>query len=312
MNFTKESAEQLIEAKKTNNQECFVNHEKHEEQTIYGTGTAQKVYLRVSEFFSSSLKKKPKDCTKDNLFKHVTQQHIKKEDYPQISNYWLSVKNKYIAGSIKDEPQAKFWNKFGQLYGDAKKDPKTPTNTKKSPERMDSDQWVLRDQETIIDDIIVRRSCKFLLYDSIKRGSDIAYTLDDLDLNKVAEKAKVEETVDRSGVSTTERKVPICTTELREIFRRWDFFDNHLTFYTNFETCDPPWFTHGVKDWAQYSVDLALKIKLKYSDLTSQIDALINIFDSGNYPDVISGYHKLKPSERLGGTFVHMVDKGRE
>ena len=311
MNFTIQTAEQLIEKKTNNDPECFVNHEEHEEQTIYGTGTAQKVYLRVSEFFC--LHPKRRDWTPEGLYKHVTQKHIKKEDYSQISNYWLSVKNMYIAGSkIEEQPQGAFWQKFGELYKSVGKDPKTPTNTGKSPERMESGQFVLRDQETIIDDIIVRRSCKFLLYDSIDRGSDIAYTLDDLDLARVASKAKVEETVDRSGVSTRERKVPICTTELREIFRRWDYFEEHLTFYTNFEACLPPWFTHGLQDWAQYAVHLAGKIKLKYNDLTGQIDALSNLCGSGQYRDVISGYHELNPSVRLRGTFVHLVDKSRE
>lgn len=312
MKFDESDAKALLEALKEHKQQFIVCHGA---QTIYGTGSAQKVYLRVQEFFET---KNPKDWLAKNLVAHVGLKHIVKEDYPAISNYWLSVKNQYIKNqklpeaSLDDKAKKAFWGQFNSLYEQQAKDPRTKPLVLKGPEIQapNTVPFVPRDDEALIDDIIVRRSCKFLLYESIERKQDIAYVLDDLNLDTVAQRITVTETTDRLGPGTQERKVPVCTSELREIFRRWDFFANHLTFYKDWKVSDPPWFTHGRQHWATYAAHLAGKITAQHP--TNQAlglkQAEVNRFiQSNDYLMAILAFHEMQPSRHLRGAFINMV-----
>ncbi|KPF48828.1 hypothetical protein D621_15645 [beta proteobacterium AAP51] len=83
----------------------------------------------------------------------------------------------------------------------------------------------------------VRRACKFLIYDAIERKRKIAYVLDDLNLTEVVKKHARLLDPD----SSTRRKVPVCTSEIREIFRRWDRLQDHVVFYRWFRKAPAPW-----------------------------------------------------------------------
>ena len=92
----------------------------------------------------------------------------------------------------------------------------------------------------------VRRACKFLIYEAVKDGKQIVYSLDDMDLGAVANKQWRDwdrsAFVDASALTTASNaKVPVCTTEIREIFRGWDFLKTHVVFYEGFTRVDPPW-----------------------------------------------------------------------
>lgn len=313
MKFDDSDGKTLLTALESQNRDYIVCHGR---QTIYGTGTAQKVYLRVQEFFE--INPSPKDWSPKKLAAHVATKHIVKENYPAISNYWLSVKSQYIKNDAlpdktpDDLAKKQFWGQFQGVYDQQAKDPRTKPVVPKGPEIRAPGAGVFlpRDDETLIDDIIVRRSCKFLLYDAIERKQDIAYVLDDLDLNTVAQRLKVEETTDRLGVGTTERKVPVCTSELREIFRRWDYFVDHLTFYKDWKVSDPPWYSHGRQHWAAYAAHLAAKIGAKdpgNQGLAGQIANINQLIVANNHLSAILAFHGLRPSRSLPGTFVNLV-----
>lgn len=312
MKFDEADGKTLLGALEERNQEFIVCHGV---QTIYGTGSAQKVYLRVQEFLSTTSRR---DWNVKNLVKHVDTKHIVKERYPEISNYWLSVKNQYIKnealpqGSPDEAARKRFWGDFQSVYEQHQKDPRTKPAVLKGPEIKAplAPNFVPRDDDALIDDIIVRRSCKFLLYDSINRKQDVAYVLDDLNLDTVAQRITVSETTDRNGPGTLERKVPVCTSELREIFRRWDYFVNHLTFYSNWKVSDPPWYTHGRQQWAAYAAHLAAKIVAKYpadpnlANKKLRVDQLV----ASNDPlTAILTFHEMQPARFLPGAFVNMV-----
>ncbi|MBV6785886.1 hypothetical protein [Xanthomonas euvesicatoria] len=287
----------------------------HGVQTIYGTGSAQKVYLRVQEFLTT---RKRSEWKSKNLVAHVGKKHIEKEKYKEISNYWLSVKNQYVKNdalpesSDDDVLKKNFWGEFDSLYKQRSKDPRTLPTMLKGPEIMGPGEtdFVARDNEALIDDIIVRRSCKFLLYDSIKRKQDIAYVLDDLDLDTVAQRITVSERTDRLGEGTTERKVPVCTSELREIFRRWDYFVGYLTFYKAWKVSDPPWYTHGRQNWAMYAAHLAAKIVAKHPAEQHLVQKRLEVdqaIQAGEPLQAIHRFHEMNPSRFLPGAFVNLV-----
>ncbi|MEA9609028.1 hypothetical protein QY702_22055 [Xanthomonas campestris pv. plantaginis] len=311
MNFDSSDGAVLINALENNDQKFIVCHGV---QTIYGTGSAQKVYLRVQEFLS---KNKRKDWTAENINKHVSTKHIIKENYPEISNYWLSIKDQFIKNDIKvttsdDSAKKTFWENFQMVYDVNRKDPRAKPAIVKGPEirAPNAQNFVEREDEILIDDIIVRRSCKFLLYDSINRKQDIAYVLDDLNLDTVAQRITVSENTTRLGLGTEERKVPVCTSELREIFRRWDYFQEHLTFYKDWKVSDPPWFTNGVQHWALYAAHLAVKITGKWPNdgyLLGKRVEIDRFILSSDFLMVILTFHEMRPSRFLPGTFVNIV-----
>lgn len=118
----------------------------------------------------------------------------------------------------------------------------------------------------------VRRACKFLMYDSISEGKTVAYCLDDLDIGAIVERKwliKQDDTVlgfetDRATAAQSGnfQKVPVCTTEVRELFRCWDWFGQSLqngtprvVFYRGFERTLPPWTSRTAEQalWAAYA-----------------------------------------------------------
>jgi hypothetical protein len=167
----------------------------------------------------------------------------------------------------------------------------------------------------LIYDAMVRRSCKFLLYDAIKQGQRVVYLLDDLDLSKVAYLSGKSGIPDSARIQSgsSEGKVPICTTELREIFRNWDYFGQHLKFYLNFVECQPPWrgSPQCVKSWALYAGHRAERVLDEKPGALSdyQINCLQRCIglvetDPGK---AISKFHEASPSHFTKGASLHTV-----
>ncbi|TCK33310.1 hypothetical protein B0G84_7515 [Paraburkholderia sp. BL8N3] len=101
---------------------------------------------------------------------------------------------------------------------------------------------------------MTRRACKFLMYEVIlDEHGVIHYALDSLTpehvLNKTALPLEGRE-------ATLGNKVPVCTSELRELFRMWNFFRDNTYFYRGFRLVEPMWVTCGPEDkkkWADYA-----------------------------------------------------------
>lgn len=86
-------------------------------------------------------------------------------------------------------------------------------------------------------DLSVRRSCKFgIEFVTQKLAGKIHYVLDGMNLEAVTTKARITNT---SGY----QKIPICTSELRFLFRNWNKFRGRgkVIFWENFDHALPPW-----------------------------------------------------------------------
>jgi hypothetical protein len=177
-------------------------------------------------------------------------------------------------------------------------------------------------------DAAVRRSCKFLMYDSIHRGWNVVYLLDDLDLSKVAyhvdpgtpvpDWARIEE-------GGAKGKVPVCTSEVRECFRNWDFLGYWLRFFRGFEPCDPPWApSHPqVRSWATYANHRATKLIEYDSDPSrqrrpledfhrGQFEECQRCFGASDWNGAIAAYHNGRPSLYTKPDYVIQVSSERE
>lgn len=150
-----------------------------------------------------------------------------------------------------------------------------------------------------IKNFAVRRACKFLIYDAIKDGRKIAYVLDDLDLTEVVDKKA--RLLDPSG---TRRKVPVCTSEIREIFRRWDMLKNHVVFFRWFRKAPSPWDCdyfdpHAYRNWGAYASARASKLAkaLGPSHVRhAQLENVVSLYDKGNFTAAIDAFHACQPS----------------
>lgn len=172
----------------------------------------------------------------------------------------------------------------------------------------------------LVFDAAIRRSCKFLIYDSIQNGLQIVYLLDDLDLSKIAYLVKRSEAIPeeaRLRTGSSEGKVPICTTEIRELFRNWDYLKNHVSFYMGFNACETPWSGRFGQEesWAEYAAHRAQKIlagKLKSEGDGVNLNACIKEAASGQFAKAIQSYHLGNPSLYNKGAALHVVTKEPE
>ena len=134
---------------------------------------------------------------------------------------------------------------------------------------------------------MIRRACKFLLYDEINtRGGTIFYALDGLTLSEVAQRV-------HRGLDTTRSKVPVCTSELREIFRMWAYLQNHVTFYSHLENSDPPWKISDKAEWSAYALHRAEKITAETEAKANLLRELRQRHQNQQYDEAIVMYHSV-------------------
>lgn len=139
---------------------------------------------------------------------------------------------------------------------------------------------------------MVRRACKFLLYDEIsERGGRIFYALDGLTLSDVAQAAHRDLDISRA-------KVPVCTSELREIFRMWAFLRDHVTFYFHLENSEPPWKLSDQAEWSAYAVKRAEKVIANDTEKAEKVTLLRELHQKQQYAQAIDQYHSI-PAFRL-------------
>ncbi len=114
---------------------------------------------------------------------------------------------------------------------------------------------------SVIGDLAIRRSCKFAIdfFARQKSKSCIHYILDGMDMKTIVNGTMV------TNEETQEKKVPICTSELRYLFRNWNKFKDtyRITFYKDYDWAPPPWYDYSdpqvIKRWAQYAVHRVFK-----------------------------------------------------
>ena len=142
-------------------------------------------------------------------------------------------------------------------------------------------------------ELAIRRSCKFGIEYVLKLDKAmIHYVLDEMDLLKVAEKSWFDKTIPRLGASITFRKISICTTELRYLFRNWGRIGPtaRVNFYYNYSAIVPPWtedFFKATKQWADYAKHLAEK------HLAGKNTTILDFHATAKYKEAIDEYHKL-------------------
>jgi hypothetical protein len=144
----------------------------------------------------------------------------------------------------------------------------------------------------------VRRACKFLIYDGIQNGRVIAYALDDLNLDEVVNKTA------RELESTQGRfKVPVCTSELRELFRRWDHCHNWVGFFEDLHRVHPPWHAdrgqNALMGWASYASVRATKLADRIGGQHERYAALRQVqalYTQTQYAQAIDAFHRASPS----------------
>jgi hypothetical protein len=112
----------------------------------------------------------------------------------------------------------------------------------------------------IVSDIAIRRSCKFGIHYFVERNNaQLHYILDGMDVDAIVKKKQY------TNESTGKGKVPICTSEVRYIFRHWERLQKtaRLLFYLNFVTVPAPWdnnrYTGTWMGWADYAIQRMAK-----------------------------------------------------
>jgi len=146
----------------------------------------------------------------------------------------------------------------------------------------------------------VRRACKFLLWESVlQHGRSVAYALDDMDLHDVARRRPIK--LEGDGNRT---KIPVCTSELRELFRNWDAFNKRVVFFKDFKVASPPWMLPSagkpetLRAWSEYAVKRARAI-VERSPKTPYREVYNQVFEynkAGEYDAAIGAFHWARPS----------------
>lgn len=131
-------------------------------------------------------------------------------------------------------------------------------------------------------DLAIRRSSKFGIQFAIMNlGAAVHYILDGITMSVIINKEALK------NESVGLMKVPIVTSELRHVFRVWNFYRTHnLYFYKDFLTTIPPWNDtsdkKALEGWAAYARQRVAKYKSKIplpymEELNQAIDDLTYI-----------------------------------
>jgi hypothetical protein len=279
---------------------------------LYGTGTAQLVYLAVMDAAATAIMSRSNHVTRDQIMGRHAVHSGHKELHPSVSNYWIQFNADTVGvdrtgdranpvrlagGPFPTAASGAFFERFNaspQSLGGASY-AKLVGGMKKH-DRDAPDRPKLREATTVsmLRSYAVRRACKFLMYDSIRQRKAIRYVIDDLNLEMAAASARVD------------GKVPVCTSELREVFRFWDYFEPHVDFYKEFTNVRPPWEASTanadtLRRWGMYAGHRANKtLSGNIAALsTSVVDLLRECVDAataGRARDAIALYHESRPS----------------
>jgi hypothetical protein len=310
--ITQQLANQLKDAVDKNAEDCFLNMPPG---MVFGTDKPQKEHIGALRYVAQ--RKKAKASIQANQLRLATDlSSDAKKAYEYVSNYWLeSIRN---GESITDFSASqnrgdKIQDRIGRLlavYGGQETD--LQDHSKVTPGRFEAHKkYQIRDpatddvrpmgERTLKYDMKVRRACKFLIYDSISIGLKIHYIVDEITSSSVAERVMF-------SVGANNEKVPICTTEIREIFRHWHSLSAHVIWFRQFRKCLPLWASDGPaqKVWAEYAVALLEKLRASGQVLDATPKTLTDALAAGQYPKLIQYYHRQNDS-LLRQAFVNNV-----
>ncbi len=291
---------------------------------LYGTGPAQLAYLSVMDAVAEKLlaaqarasaassASSPGNVTAEQVAYRRSQVSGRKEVLPNVSNYSIQFnrdtvgisrtrdKNKpvrLVGGEFPTSHALNFFESFEEspfslnnasyekLAGGIKKDDAN------APDKPSFRDYKVQD---MLRHYAVRRACKFLMYESIGNGSTIRYVLDDLDIELAATRARKDD------------KVPVCTSELREIFRCWDYFQSRVTFYKDFYQAGTPWTNPvasaaAIQAWAGYADHRAQKalagdLSKVPKSIAAKLAECRTRFQASDFAGAIGSYHESRPS----------------
>ncbi len=309
--ITEQMAALLNNAVDINAADCFLNLAPG---MVFGTDEPQKEHIGALQYVTQRRKAKASILVKDLRLATDLSGRAKKA-YELVSNYWLeSIRNgesitDFTASTNTGLPIEDRIDRLLALYGDDES--ALQDHSKVTAGRFDAHKkYQIRNldgsvrpmgERTLKYDMKVRRACKFLIYDSISVGLKIHYILDGISSESVADRLMF-------SVGNDNQKVPVCSTELREIFRHWHSLKPHIIWFRGFRTCDPLWQANGPgrKGWAEYAVTLLEKRRALGHPVTRTAKELTDALADGKYPLIIQYYHGLDDS-LLRAEFVNNV-----
>lgn len=205
---------------------------------------------------------------------------FKEERYVAINTYNTVIKDKLFritGGSIStNKPSTANSNKqfyideiakhkFGPTHvaGDIATDDRLRSSLQKGNNTL-SARSTDRAIRAAAKELAIRRSCKFGIEFAAGSGGSkaiIHYILDGMEstMKKVAQKELFDKEINlKGGNKLAFKKIPICTSELRFIFRNWQRFGHtgNVKFYHKLEWVLPPWedeFWQSLDEWAEYA-----------------------------------------------------------
>lgn len=153
-------------------------------------------------------------------------------------------------------------------------------------------------------DLSIRRSCKFgIEFTTQKLAGRIHYVLDGMTLDALLDKRTI---TNGSGYE----KVPICTSELRFLFRNWNKFKDSgkVVFWQDFDVVAPPWYRAVYVDgWRNYGLE-RLEKYWKVIDKAGGFKKLLadaKIADTNDFKNVRPHFAGMKSIDFL--RLFHMI-----
>jgi hypothetical protein len=279
---------------------------------LYGTGTAQLTYLAVLDVVAEVMMQEQDGVTHPAYLYRRNQISGRKEVLPNVSNYWVQFNRDSVrpwgtgdnhapvelrAGQFPTADSGDFFGRFnaspwslsnevmGKLVLGAKK------HRSDASDVLDPRVGEVKD---LLRQFAVRRACKFLIFDAIRRQHRIRYALDDLNLEMAATRARKDD------------KVPVCTSELRELFRTWDYTRDYVTFYLDLMQVPPPWQAPTaspatIQAWGNYAAHRANKVLSgdpggRPQHVLDRLETCVDHALAGRYAEAIREYHDSRPS----------------
>lgn len=283
------------------------NIEKANRQPFFFGRTAGQRLNRMAYHYVRNAKNCP---NAKNLVQAITERGVEKSHWSDVANYWLKSMGVYRDRELLQlqkreltKEEKLFWGDFNLmqffLNKDWMEDVDRPDYRHKHTVHATSKPMLASSHRNadIDRDLINRRACKYLLHHMRENDRLIIYSLDGIDQKAVALAAVF--TIQQDGKEKT--KVPVCTTELRELFRLWDYLGPNVLFTEKLSKVDPPWISNisTQKDWAYYALHLVRKIlineKIDQNFLTS-VAMMLKEIKKENYAKVIQLYHNACPS----------------
>jgi hypothetical protein len=296
-------AQQLKNAVDTNAANCFLNYPPG---MVFGTDDPQKEHIGALKYV---LKRKAdkKAIIASDLQQATDLNSEAKKAYEHVSNYWLesirwgqSITDFSASKNTGPEIEDRI-NRLLSVYGDD--ETALQDHSAITPDRFDAHKkYQIRSntdgkirpmgESTLKYDMKVRRACKFLIYDSIELGLKIHYILDGITSASVADRMMFSVGEKNNNIN---EKVPICTSEIREIFRHWRSLKNHIVWFRQFRASVPLWQEPGpgLKSWATYAVSLLEKRRASGQTVVPSSKQLTDKLAAGAYAQIIVYYHGL-------------------